>query len=76
MTVNCEDCKQKLSTTDRLARIETKLDAMNQRFEEVVVTQLKDHGKRITAIEKRWWILIGYMVGSGLLGGAFVKYLM
>ena len=35
----------------RLARIETKMDALHTRIDEVVVTQLKDQGKRMRDLE-------------------------
>lgn len=52
------------------------LVGLNQRIDEVVISQLRDHGKRIAAIERRWWLLIGYMLGSGLVGAAAVKVFM
>lgn len=42
---------------ERLARIEAQLTGLNQRLDEVVITQLKDHGKRLAALERRQvWI--------------------
>lgn len=35
----------------RLARIEAKMDGFAQRFDEVVVTQQRDHGKRLREVE-------------------------
>lgn len=35
----------------RLARIEAMLAALNQRLDEAILTQLKDHGKRIRELE-------------------------
>lgn len=59
-----------------MAGIEVQLVGLNQRIDEVVISQLRDHGKRIAAIERRWWLLIGYMLGSGLVGAAAVKVFM
>ena len=38
---------------ERLARIEAQLAGLNQRLDEVVISQLKDHGKRLAALERR-----------------------
>ena len=38
----------------RLARIETKMDALHTRIDEVVVTQLKDQGKRMRDLESEF----------------------
>lgn len=35
----------------RLSRIEGLLQGLNQRIDDAVITQLKDHGKRISALE-------------------------
>lgn len=59
-----------------MAGIEVQLVGLNQRIDEVVISQLRDHGKRIAAIERRWWLLIGYMLGSGFVGAAAVKVFM
>lgn len=72
----CQDCTAKRSPDERLAGIEVQLVGLNQRIDEVVISQLRDHGKRIAAIERRWWLLIGYMLGSGLVGAAAVKVFM
>lgn len=65
-----------ISTEGRLVRLEVKLDALNDKLDDVVISQMRDHGKRISAIERRWWLLIGYMVGSGVLGAAAMKVFM
>lgn len=72
----CQECTARRSPDERLAGIEVQLVGLNQRIDEVVISQLRDHGKRIAAIERRWWLLIGYMLGSGLVGAAAVKVFM
>lgn len=37
----------------RLARIEAMLEALNQRLDDAVLTQLRDHGKRIRELEEQ-----------------------
>ena len=53
----------------RLIRVEDKLDAINQRIDDALLSQIRDHGKRIAALESwRMWI-IGMAAGvSGVVG--------
>lgn len=53
----------------RLIRVEDKLDAINQRIDDALLSQIRDHGKRIAALESwRMWI-IGVAAGvSGVVG--------
>ena len=60
-----------LHTESRLARIEAKLDALSDRIDEALVTQIKDHGKRIAALERRnmWsagWAAVAACAASAL----------
>ena len=56
---------------ERLARIEAQLTGLNQRLDEVVITQLKDHGKRLAALERRQvWI------GGAAAAGSALTYLI
>lgn len=57
-----------LHTESRLARIEAKLDALNDRIDEALVTQIKDHGKRISALETRLTWAAGWIAGAGFVG--------
>lgn len=62
---------------ERLARIEAQLAGLNQRLDEVVISQLKDHGKRLAALERRQiWVggWIAGAVGAGI--GAGLSYLV
>lgn len=42
-----------MSADARLARIEAMIHAINQRLDEAILTQLRDHGKRIRELEDR-----------------------
>lgn len=53
---------------ERLARIEAQLAGLNQRLDEVVITQLKDHGKRLAALERRQIWVGGWIAGAGAAG--------
>lgn len=55
---------------ERLARIEAQLAGLNQRLDEVVISQLKDHGKRLQALEKRGIWVAGWIAGAGAIGSA------
>ena len=57
-----------LETEVRLARIEGKVDALAHRIDEALITQLKDHGKRINAIEHRQIWIAGWIAGAGAVG--------
>ena len=48
---------------ERLARIEAQLAGLNQRLDEVVISQLKDHGKRLAALERRQVWIGGWIAG-------------
>ena len=41
-----------LDHESRLSRIEARLDALIQRFDDAIMTQLRDHGKRIREMEE------------------------
>lgn len=55
---------------ERLARIEAQLAGLNQRLDEVVISQLRDHGKRIQALENRGVWVAGWIAGAGAIGSA------
>lgn len=64
---------------ERLARIEAQLAGLNQRLDEVVISQLKDHGKRLAALERRQVWIGGWIAGAGAAGvgiGAGLSYLV
>lgn len=53
---------------ERLARIEAQLAGLNQRLDEVVISQIRDHGKRLAALERRQIWLGGWIAGAGAAG--------
>lgn len=55
---------------ERLARIEAQLEELNRRLDEVVIGQVKDHGKRIAALERRGTWMAGWIAGAAAVGGA------
>ena len=57
-----------MTPEERLARIEAQLAGLNQRLDEVVISQLRDHGKRIQALENRGVWVAGWIAGSGAIG--------
>ncbi|MCD7984144.1 MAG: hypothetical protein LUG19_07825 [Desulfovibrio sp.] len=67
------------SAEERLARIEAQLAGLNQRLDEVVISQLKDHGKRLAALERRQIWVGGWIAGAGAAGacvGAGLTWLL
>lgn len=43
--------EQTLNHESRLSRIEALLEALNKRLDDAILTQLRDHGKRIRELE-------------------------
>lgn len=58
-----------MTPEERLARIEVQLAGLNQRLDEVVISQLRDHGKRIQALENRGVWVAGWIAGAGIVAG-------
>lgn len=52
-TIDETDCTSNMTADARLARIEAMIHAINQRLDEAILTQLRDHGKRIRELEDR-----------------------
>lgn len=49
----------------RLIRVEGKLDAINQRIDDALLSQVRDHGKRLAALESwKMWV-VGVAAGVG-----------
>ena len=49
----------------RLIRVEDKLDAINQRIDDALLSQIRDHGKRLAALESwKMWV-VGVAAGVG-----------
>lgn len=74
---NCaNDLERAIANEGRLARVEEKVDAINGKLDDAILTQLKDHGKRIAAIENaRLWSL-GWLAGVAAAVGVVSSYLV
>ncbi len=68
-----------MTPEERLARLEAELSALkasimaqfaalNLRLDEVIISQVKDHGKRIQTLEKRGVWMAGWIAGAGGIG--------
>ena len=68
-----------MTPEERLARLEAELSALkasimaqfaalNLRLDEVIISQVKDHGKRIQVLEKRGVWMAGWIAGAGAIG--------
>lgn len=60
-----------LANEGRLARVEEKVDSINVKLDNAIISQLKDHGKRLAALENAKAYSIGWVVGvAGATGVA------
>lgn len=68
-----------MTPEERIARLEAKFEsfeasimaqfaALNLRLDEVIISQVKDHGKRIQALERRGVWMAGWIAGAGAIG--------
>ena len=68
-----------MTPEERIARLEAKFEsfeasimaqfaALNLRLDEVIISQVKDHGKRIQALEERGVWMAGWIAGAGAIG--------
>ena len=50
----CDICgnERAISTAERLTKVEAALTAIEKKLDEAILTQLKDHGKRIAVLER------------------------
>ena len=69
-----------VSPEERLARLEAEMTALkcsmldqftalNLRLDEVIISQVKDHGKRMQALENRGVWVAGWIAGAGIVAG-------
>ncbi len=55
-----------------LAGMHSEMKGLRERIDDALISQLRDHGKRICALETwRVW-LVGWAAGVGAIGGAVV----
>lgn len=63
--------------TANISELQAEIKSLDRRFDEVVITQLKDHGKRISVLEAAENKRIGAMTiiaaTAGIVGAAVVK---
>lgn len=54
MSAQCSECSRErdITTEGRLARMEAKLEAIDEKLDDAVISQLRDHGKRLAALEQ------------------------
>jgi len=64
-----------LSTEVRLARIESKLDAMNLRLGETLERQVREHDRRLQALERRGQFQAGWLAAAVFFGAILVEVL-
>lgn len=66
-----KDCSSEraITTEGRLARVEAKLDAVNEKLDDAILSQLRDHGKRIGSLESWRARQAGWMAGAATVGG-------
>lgn len=55
-----------------LSGLRSEVSALRERIDEIVITQLKDHGKRLTLLERRQVWVGGWIAGAGAAGAAIV----
>lgn len=58
-----------------LSGMHSELKGLRERIDDALISQLRDHGKRIAALESwRVW-LVGWAAGAGLVSGVLVSLL-
>jgi hypothetical protein len=58
-----------------LSGMHSELKGLRERIDDALISQLRDHGKRIAALEAwRVW-LVGWAAGAGLVSGVLVSLL-
>ena len=65
-----------LEMESRLVRIEEKVDELGRRIDEALLTQLKDHGKRIGALERRQIWVAGWIAGAACAASGVTAFLV
>ena len=58
-----------------LSGMHSEMRGLRERIDDALISQLRDHGKRIAALEAwRVW-LVGWAAGAGLVSGVLVSLL-
>lgn len=71
-----EITERDLETESRLARIEGKLDELGKRIDEALLTQVKDHGKRLSVLERRQIWVTGWIAGAACVASGVTALLV
>ena len=59
-----------------LSGMHSEMRGLHERIDDALISQLRDHGKRLCALESwRVW-LVGWVAGAGLIGGAVLSLLV
>lgn len=65
-----------LENESRLVRIEEKVDELSRRIDEALLTQLKDHGKRLSSLERRQIWVAGWIAGAACAASGVTAFLV
>lgn len=57
-----------------ISGLQAEVSGLRERIDDIVVTQLRDHGKRVAILERRQAWQIGWMAGAGAVGAALGKF--
>lgn len=59
-----------------ISGLQAEVSGLRERIDDIVVTQLRDHGKRVAILERRQAWQIGWMTGAGAVGAALGKFFL
>lgn len=59
-----------------ISGLQAEVSGLRERIDDIVVTQLRDHGKRIAILERRQAWQIGWMAGAGAVGAMVGKFFL
>lgn len=59
-----------------ISGLQAEVSGLRERIDDIMVTQLRDHGKRIAILERRQAWQIGWMAGAGAVGAALGKFFL
>lgn len=59
-----------------ISGLQAEVSGLRERIDDIVVTQLRDHGKRVAILERRQAWQIGWMAGAGAVGAALGEFFL
>lgn len=59
-----------------ISGLQAEVSGLRERIDDIVVTQLRDHGKRVAILERRQAWQIGWMAGAGAVGAALGRFFL